>query len=58
VLLHDFPMDGMPPMVRDKFTDRIRTGVRDSKTRNQSTATVTVELVDGASGRVMETVTE
>jgi tetratricopeptide (TPR) repeat protein len=58
VLLRDFPMEGMPPMVRDKFTDRIRTGVRDSKTRNQSTATVTVELVDGASGRVMETVTE
>ena len=51
-------MDGMPPMVRDKFTDRIRSGVRDSKTRHQATAPVTIELVDAASGRVMETITE
>ena len=29
VLLREFPMDGMPPMVREKFIDRIRTGVRD-----------------------------
>jgi cytochrome c-type biogenesis protein CcmH/NrfG len=58
VVLRDFPMDGMPPMVRSKFTDRIRGGVRDSKTRHQSSGPVTIELVDAASGRVMETVTE
>ncbi len=58
VMLRQFPMEGMPPMVRDKFTDRIRSGVRDSKTRHQAPAPVTVELVDAASGRVMETVTE
>jgi cytochrome c-type biogenesis protein CcmH/NrfG len=58
VMVRDFPMDGMPPMVRGKFTERIRTGVRDSKTRHQSSGPVTIELVDVASGRVMETVTE
>jgi len=58
ILLHEFPMEAMPPMVRDKFTERIRSGVRDSKARNQLGAPVTVELVDAASGRVMETITE
>lgn len=58
VLLREFPMDGMPPMVRTKFTDRIRSGVRDSKTRHQSAAPITIELVDAGSGRVMETITE
>ena len=58
VVLHDFPMDGMPPMVREKFADRIHAGVRDSKARHQTAAPLTVELVDAASGRVMETITE
>jgi tetratricopeptide (TPR) repeat protein len=58
VLLHDFPMEAMPPMVRDKFADRIRGGVRDSKARHETSASITVELVDVASGRVMETITE
>jgi cytochrome c-type biogenesis protein CcmH/NrfG len=58
VILRDFPMDGMPPMVRSKFTDRIRSGVRDSKARHESGGPVTIELVDAGSGRVMETVTE
>lgn len=58
VMLRDFPMDGMPPMVRSKFTDRIRSGVRDSKARHESSAPVIIELVDAGSGRVMETVTE
>jgi tetratricopeptide (TPR) repeat protein len=58
VLLREFPMDGMPPMVRDKFTERIRAGVRDSRARHQVNTPVTVELVDVASGRVMATVTE
>jgi tetratricopeptide (TPR) repeat protein len=58
VMLRDFPMDGMPPMVRTKFTDRIRNGVRDNKTKYRRSTTLTIELVDVASGRVMETVTE
>jgi lipopolysaccharide biosynthesis regulator YciM len=58
VVLRDFPMDGMPPMVRGKFIDRIRSGVRESKARRQRAAPMTIELVDAASGRVMETITE
>jgi cytochrome c-type biogenesis protein CcmH/NrfG len=58
VLVRDFPMDGMPPMVRTKFSDRIRSGVRESKTRRGTSAAVTIELVDVGSGRVMETITE
>jgi hypothetical protein len=58
VLLREFPMEAMPPFVRDKFTDRIRNGVRDSKARHQTSVPITVELVDAASGQVMETITE
>ena len=42
----------------DKFTDRIRSGVRDSKARHQTSVPITVELVDVASGKVMQTITE
>jgi cytochrome c-type biogenesis protein CcmH/NrfG len=58
VLVRDFPMDGMPPMVRSKFTERIRSGVRESKTRRQTSTPLTIELVDAGSGRVMETISE
>ncbi len=58
VILRDFPMDGMPPMVRDKFNERIRSGIRDGKKRLQIAEPFAIEIVDSASGRVMETVEE
>ena len=58
VVLREFPMEAMPPMVRDKFTERIRTGIRDGKTRAQSTGPITIELVDATTGQVMQTITE
>ncbi|MFN8641917.1 MAG: tetratricopeptide repeat protein [Candidatus Binatia bacterium] len=58
VLLREFPMSGMPPMVKDKFLDRIRGGLRQAKSEHQVTGTLTVELVDAESGTVMETVSE
>ncbi|MEO8604968.1 MAG: tetratricopeptide repeat protein [bacterium] len=58
VLLREFPMDGMPAPVREKFLERIRNGVRDAKTRDQATAPLTIELVDADSGRVMDTIVE
>ena len=58
VVLREFPMDGMPPMVREKFTERIRSGVGDSQARHRTSTPLTVELVDAASGRVMETVND
>lgn len=58
VLLRQFPMDGMPPDIRQQFTDRIEGKIKESKDRNQVSDTVRIELVDSASGRVMETVTQ
>jgi cytochrome c-type biogenesis protein CcmH/NrfG len=58
VLLREFPMSSMPPMVRQKFIDRIRGGLRQAKSDHQVTAAVTVELVDAESGTVMETIAE
>ena len=58
VILRDFPMDGMPPQMRDRFVERIRTGLRDQKKTHSVGASLRVELVDGGSGRVMETVVE
>lgn len=58
VLLRQFPMDGMPPDIRKQFTDRIEGKIKESKDRNRVTDTVHIELVDSASGRVMETVTQ
>ncbi|MDX2169038.1 MAG: tetratricopeptide repeat protein [Deltaproteobacteria bacterium] len=58
VVLREFPMDGMPPMVRDKFIERIKNGVRDAKARHQVNAPITIELVDAGEGRVMATVVE
>lgn len=58
VVLREFPMSTMPPFARDKFLERIRGGVRDTKGRHQVTGAVEIELVDAATGTVMETVTE
>lgn len=58
VTLRAFPMSSMPPMVKDKFLERIRTGVRQAKSDHQVTAPLTIELVDAESGTVMETVTQ
>ncbi|HSP98439.1 MAG TPA: tetratricopeptide repeat protein [Candidatus Dormibacteraeota bacterium] len=58
VLLREFPMASMPPMVRQKFLDRIRGGLRQAKSDHQVTDVVTVELVDADSGAVMETIAE
>jgi hypothetical protein len=58
VIVREFPMDAMPPFARDKFNERIKTGVRESKTRHQVTQPVTVQIVDSATGQVMSTLTE
>ena len=36
-LLREFPMAGMPPIVRQKFVDRIRGGMRQAKSDHQVT---------------------
>lgn len=58
VIVRDFPMAAMPPFARTKFTDRIRGAVRGAKTSHGVGEAVEITIVDGATGVVMETVTE
>jgi len=58
VFLHDFPMDAMPEFARQKLVERIKTSVDAGKTKYQIADTVRVELIDSASGRMMESVTD
>ena len=54
VMLRDFPMDQMPPVMRNKFKSGMNeklAGLAESK--NVETD-VKIELVDEASGRVMD----
>ncbi len=58
VVLREFPMGGMPPMVREKFVSRLRSGIRESKKRFGKTDPIEIQLVDAGSGNVMLTLTE
>jgi tetratricopeptide (TPR) repeat protein len=58
VLMDNFPMDQMPPFAKTKFLDDLRTGIESAKKDNNITLPVELNIVDGASGRVMETITE
>ena len=58
VYLHDFPMDQMGESMRAMFADRMKSRIKEKKDAHQLTATTTFELVDAASGKVMETITE
>ncbi len=58
ITVRDFPVEDMPPDVRARFIERIRTGLREVKARNQVSKPYRVELVDAATGRLLETVAE
>jgi tetratricopeptide (TPR) repeat protein len=58
VLMDNFPMDEMPPFAKTKFLDDLKTGLDTAKKDNNISSPVEVNIVDGASGKVMETVTE
>lgn len=57
VMLQNFPMAGMPPEVRDKFTTRLTDTVRDAAAANGVSGPARLELVDVSSGQVMATIT-
>ena len=38
VLIREFPMQGMPPEIRQRFTDRLKTQLRERKQASQVTA--------------------
>ncbi len=57
VEMRDFPMDAMPPAVREKFAARLAEEIRTAQDKYGVTDPVKVELADAASGAVMATVT-
>ena len=58
VLMDNFPMDQMPPFAKDKFLSDLKAGIDSAKKDNNISSPVEVNIVDGASGRVMETITQ
>lgn len=54
VLMAGFPMTGMPDVMRNRFVERMKTGVAEARQRFAVSDPVTVEIVDQASGEVME----
>jgi len=58
VFMDHFPMDDMPPFAKTKFLTDLKAGIDSAKKDNNVSSPVEVNLVDGASGHVMETITE
>jgi tetratricopeptide (TPR) repeat protein len=58
VTMNNFPMDQMPPFAREKFLSDLKSGIATAKKNFKINGKVEVDLVDGGSGRVMESVTE
>ena len=58
VMMDSFPMDQMPPFAKAKFLTDLKAGIDSAKKDNNISSPVEVNIVDHASGNVMETVTE
>ncbi len=58
VMMDNFPMDAMPPFARDKFIADIKSGLSSAKSAHKVAGTVTVDIADAQSGRVMESVSQ
>jgi tetratricopeptide (TPR) repeat protein len=58
VFMDNFPMDEMPPFAKTKFLTDLKAGIDSAKKDNNVSSPVEVNIVDGASGNVMETITE
>ncbi len=58
VMMDNFPMDQMPPFAKSKFLTDLKAGIDTAKKQSQISSSVEVDIVDGTSGRVMETITQ
>lgn len=54
VVMADFPMAGMPEVMRNRFLERMKTGIAEARKRFSIQHSVSFEIVDQASGDVME----
>ena len=57
VLMDSFPMDQMPANAKESFLGELKLKIGKAKKDHHVSSQVEVDFVDGASGRVMETVT-
>jgi len=57
VLVENFPMEGMPPAVREKFTARLGEAIRSARGAHPVEGSARIEIADVSSGTVMETLT-
>ncbi|HKN13251.1 MAG TPA: tetratricopeptide repeat protein [Candidatus Binatus sp.] len=57
VLMDSFPMDQMPAKAKESFLAELKLKIGKAKKDHHVSSQVQVDFVDGASGRVMETVT-
>jgi tetratricopeptide (TPR) repeat protein len=58
VFMDNFPMDQMPPFAKTKFETDLKAGIDTAKKDNKIASPVEVNIVDSASGKVMETITQ
>lgn len=58
VMMDNFPMNAMPPFARDKFIADIKSGLESAKSVHKVAGTVTVDIADALSGRVMQSVSQ
>ena len=58
VMMDNFPMDAMPPFARDKIIADIKFGLTNAKSAHKVAGTVTVDIADAQSGRVMGSVSQ
>jgi hypothetical protein len=55
VLVREFPMEAMPPAVREKFTGRLQDQLRTARDAHPVDGAVRMEIADAGSGKVMAT---
>ncbi len=58
VVVRDFPMDQMGAEMKAMFSERMKGRIREKKASHQVTEVARFEIIDEASGRVMETLSE
>lgn len=56
VLMDNFPMDAMPPFIKQRFVSDLSTGIDQAKQTYHVTAPFQLDIADAASGHVMETI--
>jgi len=57
VLFQNFPMSAMPPEMRARFLEKLRTQISEAKSANHINDPISIELLDTETNQVMDTLT-